>query len=144
MKQKPLLIENYANNLSSKTFTKSEYNLLNLGLKFSIKPLKDPIVNVVTEIETTLKYKPENVKHNVRQDTKRILKEYKSNIDMKPNQNKYISKMHKTLKNLKKNKEAFYMKADKGNSVVIMDKSDYEEKILTHISTGNYKTVNNC
>ncbi len=51
---------------------------------------------------------------------------------MKENQN--------TIKSLQQ-KNVYYIKADKGNAVVIMDKTDYDERMLEHITSGNYISV---
>lgn len=135
---KPVQIEDFVKNLSSEQFNETELNLLNYGLKFAIKPIKDPVVDVVVDIETILKYKSENVKHHIRSGTKHVLKEYKQqNIDVKSCK---LDNIHTTIECLKK-KQVYYLKADKGNSIIIMDKSDYDVKMLELITSGDYITV---
>lgn len=35
----------------------------------------------------------------------------------------------------------YYVKADKGNSIIIMDKRDYDNRMIEHIESGNYNKV---
>lgn len=109
-------------------------------MKFALKPTHDPLVDVVIDIETALKFKSESVKYNVRSETKRVLKDCKSNEKYKPTHQQ--KDMHEIVKNLN-NKDVYYIKADKGNSIIIMDKHDYNEKMLDHITSGNYRKVKN-
>lgn len=63
-RHKPLQVDNFVQNLSSEQFSDSELELLNFGLKFAVKPIYDPLVDVVVDIETALKYKSESVKYH--------------------------------------------------------------------------------
>lgn len=38
-------------------------------------------------------------------------------------------------------KDVYYIKADKGNSLIIIDKLDYDDRMLDHISSGNYSKI---
>lgn len=49
-------------------------------------------------------------------------------------------KQYKVIEDLRK-KEVYYVKADKGNSMVVMDKSDYKKRMEEHIEKGPYVKV---
>lgn len=139
--KKPLQVENFVQNLSSETFSVEELELLNYGLKFAVKPICDPLVDVVVDTETALKFKSESVKYNIRSDVKHVLKDYKVKEKYAParNNNNNVQLLVKSLQE----KDVYYIKADKGNSIIIMDKQDYDQRMLDHIATGNYcKTKN--
>ena len=40
-----------------------------------------------------------------------------------------------------KNEDVYVMKADKGNKVVILDKSDYEQKMMRELTEGPYERI---
>lgn len=132
---KPLQVENFVHNLSSEVFSEAELELLNYGLKFALKPLCDPLVDVVVDIETALKFKSESVKQNIRLDTKLVLKDY--NRQEKFTRKNKKDNTHVIVESLQ-SKDVYYIKADKGNSVIIMDRQDYDHRMLDHISSGNY------
>jgi hypothetical protein len=48
---------------------------------------------------------------------------------------------NKVIKSLRR-KDCFYLKADKGNKVLILDKEDYYERVNHLISNGPYQVIN--
>lgn len=139
--KKPLLVNDFVKNLSSVQFNEKELELLNLGLKFATKPVYEPIKDVVVDIETMLKFESESVKHHVRSESKNILKDFKRNRDFTyPYRMKELEERRNIIKGLKQ-KDVYYIKADKGNSIVIMDKSDYDRKMCEYITSGSYIKV---
>lgn len=52
-------------------------------------------------------------------------------------------KQKKIMMNLKK-KDVVYTEADKGNKLVIMNKSDYENRVIDLIEKCQYKKVPKC
>lgn len=72
-------VDDFVINLSSEIFSEKELELLNYGLKFNVKPICDPVVDVVVDIETALKFKSESVKHHIRSGAKRTLKDFNTN-----------------------------------------------------------------
>ena len=47
-----------------------------------------------------------------------------------------------TLRNLRNNEDIIVLKADKGNVAVILDREDYDKKMLDHLSaSGSYKRL---
>ncbi len=122
MKNRPSIsaVDDYIKNISSITFTENELCLLNKGLNHAVKPLECDIEQTVVDIESALKKKPDWTKATIRNKVKPIVKDMK-----KIKKNKKSVQDFQTVEELRK-KDVFYLKADKGNSLVIMDKSDYE------------------
>lgn len=109
--------------------SENELSLLNKGLNHAVKPLKYDIKQTIVDIESSIKYKPDSVKTKIRNEVKPIIKKIKN---MRPKQ----TGAFKTIKSLRE-KDVFYLKADKGNKLVIMDKKDYESKIEELINESN-------
>ena len=92
---------------------------------------------VIANIESAIQYLPDSSKGFVREACR---KQISSNII----NNKKSSKSAKEMKVIKRlrEKDCFYLKADKGNKVVILDKDDYYERVDNLISNGPYKKLN--
>lgn len=123
-------IDNYVTNLSSVQFSSDQLRVLNKGLKFVPKPRKIDIESTVADVETAIKYLPEPLKIDIRKEVKPILKNGKiSNMSISNKQNTEMSIL-KTLKN----EDVIYTKADKGNALVILDKTDYINRMNNTLS----------
>lgn len=118
-------------NISNDNFDTEELDLLNRGLNFTVKPNKDPIMDIIVDIESSIQYKQFDVKKKIRDVALPLIK--------KTRQNKHNDKNSQldTLNKLKQH-DVFYMKSDKGNKVVIMDKQQYDERIYTSIQEENF------
>lgn len=134
-KVKPKYVDELVFNLSSKTFNNDEMNLLNKGLKFTPFPNKINFKEIVANIESSIQFKNENVKHNIRDDSKTILQEYKSNKAIM--EQNFDTKTKNIIAELC-NKDCYFIKADKGNKIVIMDKTDYLKKMEDMCIENNY------
>ena len=62
----------------------------------------------------------------------------RKNVTHKPN---LMKAECEALKSLKKNDGLVIMKSDKGNSTVLMDKADYEKKMLKLLQTDDYRIL---
>lgn len=134
VQRKPEFLPDFVINRSNETFSEDELMLLNKGLKYSPKPSKVPLLPIVLDVETVLKPKIYTVKENIRKRTLDVLKST-------PQQRIYTqTNEFETVKQLRE-KECYYVKADKGNKLVIMNKSDYDTSILNLIDECNYKQV---
>jgi len=125
---------NIVTNLSKETFTNEQLNFLNMGLKHRVPLNKSPIEEVVVCLETEMRrLKLEN-------DHKHILREEISQV-IKSSKKFHLDKAQmKILKELK-SKDVYYIKADKGKNIAIMDKNDYEERMKTEIENGPFCIV---
>lgn len=136
--REPEIIPDFVVNLSNENFTEKEMNLLNRGLKFTPKPNKLNVTETVVDIETILKHKLPSTQHTIRSEAKTIISNV---IETDKNEQKHNNNYFNTLKSLKE-KNCVYTKADKGNKLVIMDKTDYNDRVNELIADCNYKVMN--
>ena len=109
-------------NLSKHKLLEEENDVLSRGLNFAIVTNYLPKQQILAEVETGLQRLPENKANFIRNQTTNIL-----NQKQKLQSNLNSSEI-KTLNNLPKNVEITICKANKGNSTVILDKTDYDQK----------------
>ena len=122
-------------NLLNRTLTETEYKALNHGLQFGILPLKFNFIDVQTEFE--------NLYRQVRphlQNTKRILFKTKLiNLYNKYKSTYFYDKLcgntglstpeMEALLSIREDKWLIICKPDKGNGVVLMNKTNYVQKM---------------
>ena len=122
-------------NLTNRALTETEYKALNHGLQFGILPLKFNFIDVQTEFE--------NLYWQVRphlQNTKRILFKTKLiNLHNKYKSTYFYDKLcgntglspseMEALLSIREDKSLIICKPDKGNGVVLMNKTDYVQKM---------------
>lgn len=127
------LIPDYVINLSTVQFNENENILLNRGLNFSVPDKKIPKDDIIVDTEVALKWV--NVEENnlARTQLKTILKDEFENNNIK----RSIPTFAKTETiNSLQDKDVFYLKADKCNKVVIMNKNYYTARLEAAIEAG--------
>jgi hypothetical protein len=130
---------NFVTNLSTKTFNDDEMKLLNKGLSFKPPPKLIPTQDIIADIETAIERLPIPEKESIRYECDKILEQHlpkKEKLTRKPTHNDQI------IKHLK-SKQCFYVNPDKGKGIVILDKTDYEDRMKTLISSGPYQLIEN-
>jgi hypothetical protein len=115
---------NWVINLSKKPLTNAERSLLEKGPKFAITPSSIPYKNIVSEVEAAIHELPDETKDIIRTNTASILDRARL-----PQHKNISTEERKALSKLKKDHTRIVMKADKGNSLVVMDRSDYDSKM---------------
>ena len=119
-------------NLSSTQFPQKQLDILNMGLKFSppCPPNTHQIKHLCVQTDIiTDKTNTAGLKHNLSKDIERY-------IHKTPHTPSFV----KTLKDIKStitNSNVIITKADKGNTTVLMDRSDYNNKIYDFIEHNN-------
>ena len=123
-------------NMTNISFTNQQLNVLNKGLKFKIPPKKVPIDDIVVNIESKLNCMDLNQheKAVIRQDCLISIRD-----NMKSRKNPSSNEL-KTIKELK-DKNVYYVNFDKGEGVVILNKDDYDQKMLQSINEGPFKEM---
>ncbi|XP_076037629.1 uncharacterized protein LOC143023045 [Oratosquilla oratoria] len=115
-------------NLSSKQLTDTEKEALSLGLKFDTGYDKTSFTEYVTR---NYKWKDNDVDKGFAQG---VIACYKA---LANTQYHSIPKRYmKVLNELGRNKELVITQADKGGGIIILDKSDYENKMMELLSDG--------
>jgi hypothetical protein len=137
-KIKTLNKETSVNNLSSRILNPEELKILELGLNYAIpnKHLKSDLVESALSVENILIHSEgqEEIKESVRIAVATEIQKVSKNLQHSNRDPGII----KTLKNLRQDRSIVILKADKGNSTVIMNRNDYDFKIQTMLAEGPY------
>lgn len=119
-------------NESSYHFTPQELNLLDKGLNFNLKSQQD-LKNVIVDVESSIQYLNENKKNLIRTDIESKI----INTNLIRTNDEQNQQYHKTISSLK-SKDVFYLKADKSNTIVILDKNEYLNRVTDMLNSGPY------
>jgi ribosomal protein L30E len=119
-------------NLSSKMLTKAEESVLDKGLNFAIAPWVPPKFEFIKAIEAAaVNLQPEGA-DRFRWRTRMAMEKIKKiHTNLTPQE-------EEALLNLQKDKNIKILKSDKGNSTVVMDTSDYDDKLKRIVDDGTY------
>ena len=120
-------------NLSRETFTKEEMNLLSKGLKTCVGFSRN-IEEYIVDIQVATHNLNQTDCNSVQSMCGKVLEK------MTPGKNHKINVNRKIIDTLK-NKNVVYTKADKGNSVVILDNEDYKQKLVDLLEQGQYLKI---
>jgi hypothetical protein len=124
-------------NLSSVTLSAQDESALSRGMGFGIAPKKFPTLMVITAVESAGKFLAPEKATQWRAQIDRQLRNYQK-APLRPN----LSPGElKSINTLSKNKDIMVVKADKGGATVVMDKIDYERKMETLLSGGEYQLL---
>lgn len=126
-------------NLSDYNPTEKELEILSLGLNFAVPPsnklVKNLKLNFISSIETN--FKNEDIEEVEKEIIRRnVCKMIEQGRTVKPN-----NEIFETIKNLTNRKEITILKADKGNATVIMNTTDYHNKVKGLIDNGPYSVL---
>lgn len=110
-------------NMSQTTLTPIQNEVLELGLNFSTVSSRPPLKKILSEAEAALARLPEE-KANLARN--KLTLTFRNQPRPAPNLNK---DQRIALKELKENKEITILKADKGNSTVVLTTSEYDAKM---------------
>ena len=120
--------DNWVRNISSRPLDKTETQVLSYGLKHSVAPKHIPTEAIVSSVEAVLSRQrelSESAKDNIRS---RIASTIQSSSLTDSNLTK---DERQALKRLKTDENIVILPADKGRVTVVMDKTDYYDKIDT-------------
>jgi hypothetical protein len=122
-------------NLTNQTLDEGLLSLLQKGLNFAISPGAIPIEDTLASVEKTLHELPVEIAEEIRQETGRIIKN-----SARPADN--LTKSERSaLKTLKSNTELTILKADKGNATVVLNTTDYKQKIYALLEDPAYRRL---
>lgn len=133
-------IENFVVNQSSQVFTEKQMDLLNKGLNYAINS-RENVQQVILDVEAGINaYSPSlpittEQKESIRSKVANVIRENKVQITGRKNtsEQKIITELRR--------KPVFYVKADKGNALVILDKDDYDDRMRAKIANGPYRRL---
>ena len=121
-------IKRWVVNLSKYKLNQDQTSVLSKGLNFAITPHRIPTNDIIVAKELACKSLPTNEATQLRTE---IVEAIKSSKVPKSN----ISKGEKmALRSLKQEDSIMILAADKGRATVVMDKTEYEEKVSTTLN----------
>ena len=127
--------ETWVVNLSSRTLTDAEERVLRRGLNFAPAPRKIPTMDIAAAIEAVARRMVNEEAADLRGSVRNILKKAKL---PPPNLQK---DERAAIKALKEDKNITILPADKGNATVVMDTSQYVEKVKDLLTEPVYEKV---
>ena len=119
-------------NKSSIILTDAETDILSRGLNFAFPPRKLNPQQIFADIETSIQGLPSIIQDNIRLEAIHQIKINRYPVWSKTQRQDYF-----TIKNILDNKDIIITNADKGGSVVILDKSEYNTRMFSTISDQN-------
>lgn len=124
-------------NISSKSLTDSEERVLALGLNFvfAVAPRRIPYQDIIATVESTARQLSGDKAKHLRKVVSRTLQ------NAKPPKDNRSKHMRKAIRNLCKDDGITILPADKGNVTVVMDKTEYNRKMLDLLTDPTYKKL---
>jgi hypothetical protein len=130
-------LKKFVVNLSSKSFTTSQLNVLALDPQFNLPNFnKKDKHKITSHLESIVLAAPQELQESIR--NKLI------NVPLPNSHKSYFGSIafNKTLSQIKKDKDIIVTRADKGNTTVILNRSDYLEKMAEILDDSDtYKKV---
>jgi hypothetical protein len=126
------------------TFTDKEYKLLNKGLNYNLHyKRKNWLTNLALEAETAINLLPTTERGYYRKQVSDRITQLHQQNTTKPNQNTQSEwNTMKTIKTKLMTNGATLTSADKGNTIVILPTTQYQNKIQDFITENNFCTSN--
>ena len=129
-------VKKWVINLSSIPLTKEQESLLAHGPNFAITPKKHPLGEYISNIERVCQSLDTNTTEELRSEVNRVLRQPHQ---LKPNLKK---EEIVAMKQLKTDRNCMVLTADKGVTLVVMDRSDYIKKAKELLEdTNTYRTI---
>ena len=122
-------------NRSARNLTPVEEDVLALGLNFAVVPRVLPKEEIVQRLEPKLFHLNNDVASNIRVQITEVLRRAKL-----PRSN-LTKNMKDAVRNLRADKSIHILKADKGNATVVLDRVEYDNKVLALLNTQTYKEL---
>ena len=128
-------------NLSSHPLNSNEASLLNKGLNFGLKKRSKPLNNKI-ETEKLFYNLEQKQNSNIitideKEDLKIKLKNFAIRKSTDTSHDNLTSEERQAIKSLRENPDIVIQRPDKGGGVVVMNRSDYNDKLKTLISDSN-------
>ena len=117
--------ERWVKNESKRILSFHEKKVLERGLNFAIAPKTLPVMSIASAVEKSLKTLGNSPSVDI---VKAKITQILSN--WRPPTPNLTEEEFKALKQFQQDKTINILKSDKGNATVVMDKNDYEEKML--------------
>ena len=122
-------------NLSGQKLDDGVSSLLQKGLNYAVTPHSIPIEDILAGVEKAVQSLPVEMVEEAREETVRIIKS-----SSRPRDN--LTRTERAaLKTLKENNNLTILPADKGNATVILNTTDYKQKITSLLEDPSYRKL---
>ena len=122
-------------NISSTPLTEDQMKVLSRGPNFAIIPKNPPVGEYIAPIENACQKLKQGKADELRGEMKKILKK------INHPKNNITKEEKKALAELRKDTSRTILTADKGVSLVVMNKEDYQKKATELLDQLTYKTI---
>ncbi|XP_018372103.1 PREDICTED: uncharacterized protein LOC108766985 [Trachymyrmex cornetzi] len=122
-------------NLSNKVLSQDTISALAKGPNFAVAPRKVPKEGIVSQIESTIYRLPSEQADNIRRQVTNILSK------AKPPPPNITRQERLALQDLNRDTDIIVLPADKGNTTVVINTSDYKKKMKNLLSDKAYKKL---
>ncbi|XP_071801298.1 uncharacterized protein [Asterias amurensis] len=122
-------------NLSNRSITETETSVLSLGMNFAQPPKSIPTEEIIQSTEQALKHLSKTEKIDVRIKINEVLRK------AKPAKSNLSKVEQAALRELRRDESIHILPADKGNATVIMDRTEYTDKVSNILSSGSYRPL---
>ena len=122
-------------NRSARNLTPVEEDVLALGLNFAVAPRVLPTEEIVQRLEPKLFHLKNDVASNICVQITEVLRRAKL-----PRSN-LTKNMKDAVRNLRADISIHILKADKVNATVVLDRAEYDNKVLAPLNTQTYKEL---
>ena len=130
---RPQGLERWVVNLTDRSLSKSQEDILKLGLNFAPAPTKLPVVDTIAAVEEKARQLSEEDAEDLRGRVCGILRH------AKPPKDNLTKEQRKALKELRSQEDEAILPADKGNATVMITREDYDRKMRGMLDTATYK-----
>ncbi|XP_022093238.1 uncharacterized protein LOC110980660 [Acanthaster planci] len=135
LQSKESLTKHTVVNMSKRSLSSSEEKVLALGLNFKLIPRSLPKEEIIQATEPTLRRLDKTTADEILVDISQALRKHK-NHKPKPNRED-----RSAIKSLCQDKSIHILLADKGNATVVMDRVEYDQKIMDILNSGSYREL---
>ena len=125
----------WVGHISSTLLTKVQMKLLSHGPNYPVVPRSPPITDYIAAIKQACTVLKQRKAEELRGEVKAIIKK------TQPPKYNLTREEHKALKELKKDKNRMILTADKGVSIVVIDKEEYTRKAEELLRQPTYKLI---
>ena len=122
-------------NLSSRPLTEEEKEVLALGLNFAVTPKQIPALDIIAATEVTASHLDDETAQQLRLEVSSVFS------SARPPKDNLSGRLHKAIRDLKRDKDIIILPADKGSATVVMDQSDYTAKMDNLLGDPAYKKL---
>ncbi|XP_046587801.1 uncharacterized protein LOC124292954 [Neodiprion lecontei] len=136
--------ENWIVNLSNTDIPVNVTDVLKMGPKYGIpfKPNCIPTNKLISDFESKISFISSDSRNTARQDFTNTIKKFINTPSPLHADKNILHKIKETKIFQNNNQDLLFLKADKGNTTVVMNKQMYEDKMLQQLSNNNsYKVV---